>query len=261
MSDITYCENSTITEAWAVIRGVAGKVDEAEAGAVTVNARKLFGEFQGQPSIVLVEGQSPEAVPPFWREQLLWNNGKNLARIGHRYLSVHYIQKGGEKYRTYDDSLQPEIEKWLEAYEEALEGTKEPYPIDRISFGYINTFVFEQNDFDLSQYFKVNIGIGAESAKNGIAGLELNFVFNKEVDCDVVVNLNVSTATPDKDLIQVRTTVEALVRFNGDKSFLDVDSLLTAIYGAKETAKHVFFDMATEKTKTIMGVQYAKDGT
>lgn len=260
MKDVTYCTNSTITEAWAVIIGLPGKIDNGEPAVALHHGQKRIGDFEVQPSFVFVEQRDIEAVPAFWRQQLAWGDGAYLARIGHRYLSVHFLKKGERKYETYEATLRPQIEHWLDAFHEALIGSRNSYPIERVGFGYVNVFSLPEVDFDLSRYLKLNIGVGGECAKAGIAAMEINTeIVHPATQSHVYVNVLVRTESPDTGRITVRTKVEAQKRTEQDFPFTDKAKLLYEIGKAKAAAKEVFFDLATEQTHKLMGAQYASN--
>lgn len=262
MKTVTYCTNSTIAEAWAVIVGKPGALNDAEAGALEFSAQQRLGPLRKEPAIVLVESANRDIVPPFWREQLSWSDGRYLARFGHRYLSVHFLRRGDEKYETYATTLQPKVEGWLDTFRATLGGDKAQYPVERVSFGYDNALEFPAADFDLSRYFKINVGIGAEAAGNGLAALEVNFRASQgEKKLPVSVNLMVQADPAVPQQVRVRTKVEAHVPVVSDCSFVEKAKLLALLAEAKEAAKTVFFDIATDETHRIMGVQYARDAT
>jgi hypothetical protein len=260
MKKVTYCTNSTIAEAWAVIVGKPGSVNDAEAGAIEFSAQQRLGPLRKEPAIVLVESANRDIVPPFWREQLSSREGRYLARFGHRYLSVHFLRRGEDKYETYARTLQPSVEGWLDTFSATLGTGKAQYPVERVSFGYDNAFEFPVADFDLSRYFKLNVGIGAESAGNGLSALEINFRASQgEKKLPVSVNLMVHGDPTVPQQVRVRTKVEAQVPVVNDCSFVEKAKLMVLLAEAKEAAKTVFFDIATDETHRIMGAQYARD--
>jgi hypothetical protein len=260
MKTVTYCTHSTITEAWGLILGLPGKPDEEEVSALAHWGRKRFGHLQKLPSVVVMQWPNADLVSPFWQQQLTWDESRLLARIGHRYLSVHFLKKGDERYRTYQESLQPAVAGWLETYDETLLGTREQYPVDRIGFGYVNTFQFPALDFDLSKYFRLSLGIGVEAAQKGLLDLETNFrLFDAAHAADVVINLLVHTEEDEGRQLQVQTKIVAERRGIEECSFKDKDKILVELLRAKKAAKSMFFDFATEETHKIMGAQYASD--
>ena len=251
-----------ITEAWVVVVGAPGSVVEGEDSAVYYAATKQLGEIQRQPSLVFVEQSDLQNVPPFWRQQFSWENDKYLARLGHRYLSVHYVKRGDDRYEQYERTLKPVINIWLTAYEDTLRGTKAPYSLKRVGFGYVNTFVFPQADFDLSRYFKLEFGVGSNAAKNGLSALEINFELTY-VDTNTVVSVNllVRPVLADARQVELRTMVEAQTPLDEAHTFLGHGELLDIIMTTKDIAKDVFFDLATETTHEIMGARYATNPT
>lgn len=256
MKSVAYCDNSTIVEAWAVLLGVPGTPDDAEVGALTFAAKKRFGTLKREPAIVLVGASNREVIPPFWREQLSWDDGEHLARIGHRYLSVHYLQRDLRRYARYETSLRKEIEYWLDAYQETMSGVRDVSPVERIGFGYVNAFSFPASDFDLSRYFKLHIGIDSAAAVSGLAALEVDFqIADNTATRAVSVNVLVRPEPADPTRVQVRTRVEALVPSAG-LTFVEKELLLTEIGNARLHAKTVFFDLATEETHKLMGAHY-----
>jgi uncharacterized protein (TIGR04255 family) len=260
MKAVTYCTNSTITEAWGLILGLPGELDEEEIGALAHFGKKRFGHFERIPSVVLVQRPKAGPAPPFWQQQLTWDDGRLLARIGHRYLSVHFLNRGDRRYQTYEQSLQPAVKGWLETYDETLLGSREQYPLDRIGFGYVNTFHFPAPGFDLSKYFRVSLGIGVQTAQKGLLALETNFrLFDESRAADVIVNLLVNTGVDEGRQLQVQTKVVAERRGTDEHSFKDQESIFAELLRAKEAAKAMFFDFATEETHRIMGAQDASN--
>jgi hypothetical protein len=253
---VEYCENSTITEAWAVVHGTPGLVQDSEAGALENYASKKIGKFETKPSVVIFEVKDKDnAVPSFWRRQLSWNNDIHRCRIGHRYLSVHFLKQGDRKYETYEQSLKPQIEQWLNCYKETVSGQQEQYPIEKVLFGYINLFKFPGKDFDLSRYFKVNFATGLKSADAGLGNLDITF---SVLNPSVTINVRVSPASPDLEAIIVTTRVEAQKIVEGVCSFENDDKLLELIGEMKNAAHSVFFDLATQETHDLMGAKYVK---
>lgn len=251
--NVEYCDNSTITEAWAVVQGAPGKLQDSEAGALENLASKKIGDFKSMPSVVFRERRDDEAEPAFWHKQLSWNNNKYLSRIGHRYLSVHFIKQGEEKYEKYEESLKPQISEWLNSYSEIVSGQKDQYPIEKVIFGYINLFKLPSKDFDISQYFKVNFGTGVSSANEGIGNLEITFSVPSP---HVSISVRVYPETSNLENMIVTTRVEAQKIVEDDCSFEDNAKIVELISEMKEAAKLVFFDLATEKTHEIMGAKY-----
>ena len=240
-----------------MITGTPGEVRDADAGALENNASKSLDKFQVQPSFVVVERKKEgNIVPPYWHRQLSYENGRYAVRLGHRYLSVHFIKKGANKYDTYNKSLAPQIGTWLDAYAKTVSGREEPVLVERVGFGYVNVFSFPIADFDLSRYFKVSFGTGAESTANGVATLDIRFRLNHAEDTSVEVNIGIAPDSPESDHITVVTKVEANKPIDNECSFEEKDKILDYVSEAKEAAKSVFFDLATDETHKIMGAKY-----
>ena len=254
---VTLCTDSTVTEAWATVLGAPGPVVEDETGALVHMARKRLPPLKSVPAVVLAQFGS-EAVPPYWREQFTWDNNQFLARVGHRYLSVHFLKKA-DRYDTYATSIEPAIRAWLRAAQDVFGDGPETYPVNRIGFGYVNTFEFPAKDFDLSAFFRVNLGIEVPSAGNGLSGLALRFAFvDAEVpSTQVSTQLTVQPVEQGQDLI-VAMKVRAETHLDPEYGLGSYDRVSSMIYGAKEAAKRVFFEIATEKTHHLMGAQYAE---
>jgi uncharacterized protein (TIGR04255 family) len=262
MKVVTYCKNSTITEAWGSVRGLPAELDEEEVGALAHFGRKRFGGLQRQPSVVVMQRPKSEPVPPFWQQQFTWDDRHHLVRIGHRYLSVHFLAQGDKRYETYEKSLKPALEGWLATYEETLLGASDQYPLDRVQFGYVNTFHFPVLGLDLSKYFRLSLEIGVEAAQKGLLALETNFrLFDELHASDVIINLLVNSRPDEDQQLRVQTKVVAERRGIEEYSFKDSERILEDLLRAKEAAKAMFFDFATEETHRLMGAQYASDCT
>lgn len=262
-NNVEYCENSTITEAWSLVTGTPGAVKDADAGALENIASKSLGDFQPQPSFVVVQQKKDvEIVPPFWHKQLSYGNGKYITRLGHRYLSVHFTRMGENKYDKYKNSLEPQVNIWLDAYAETVRGRSEPDLVESAGFGYINLFRFPASNFDLSEYFKVSFGTGTEFAEAGLAKLDIKFSLNHaETDSRVEVSISVVPEQPESDQIVIVTKIEARKVVRDGFSFEEPHKILDNIGAAKKAAKDVFFDLATMKTHLIMGARYDSSAT
>ena len=243
------------------MQGAPGEIQDSDAGALENIASKKIGGFKKQPSLVFVERskEQDEPVPAFWHKQLSWNNDTYRSRFGHRYLSVHFVKQGENKYEKFEESLEPQITNWLDAYKETVSGQREHYPIEKIIFGYINLFRFSGDDFDLSQYFKVNFGTDVSYAEKGIGGLEITFSVSQPTH--VMINIRVTPESPVSDDVVVTTRVEAHKVIEDECSFENDEKIMEIIGDMKESAKSVFFDLATDETHQIMGARYAQSTT
>lgn len=254
---VTRCTNSTVTEAWASVLGTPDRVAKHEAGALVHMAQKKLPPLEPIPSVILARvGDRP--APPFWREQFGWDNGRYLARVGHRYLSVHFLKRA-EKYDTFSTSLEPAIRAWLDAAAIAYGDDPQTYPVDRVSYGYVNTFEFPATDFDLSKYFRLNFGADVPSAQGGLAGMEVRFRFMDSGLANTLVTVQLVVlprGSEEADGLAVQTKVNAETHGFERLGFGAVEALVAAIVASKETAKRVFFEIATPDTHTLMGAQY-----
>jgi uncharacterized protein (TIGR04255 family) len=141
----------------------------------------------------------------------------------------------------------------LDAYGETIKGLKEKHTVDRVIFGYVNTFKFNADEsFDLNKYFKILFGTAVESAKSGISHLGINFRFNHG-DVEVMVDLNVMQT--DSSQIMVVTKVEGQKAITEDITFEEKENILQNVYKIKEAAKTVFFDLTTDETKELLGAK------
>ncbi|MFH0902219.1 MAG: TIGR04255 family protein [Pseudomonadota bacterium] len=250
---VQYCQNSTITEAWALVLGLPARLDDTDAAVLLRAARARFPGMQQKPAIVAVKVQEP--TPPFWREQVVWDDDKYLARFGHRYLSVHFIRKGDRRYETFSKSLQPGIEEWLKIYEDVLTRGEDKHLVDRIGFGYVNTFELDPEGFDLSRFFKMSFSVSVGARDAGLLSLDTGCVFfDKGRNVHLSVNLTVESPTEENSRIRVVTKVSAERRGIEDASFAKHELLQSMIADARQAAKDTFFSFATDDTHAIMGV-------
>lgn len=260
MSRVTYCTNSTIAEAWATVQGMPVPVVPDEGPGLILAAKKKIEGLTDEPSLVVAQIQRPDRpTPPFWNRQVSWRNRQFLARVGHRYLSVHFLGTSEQKYRTYEDSLKPGLDSWLELFQEFYDGELIRSSVNRIEFGYVNQFRFAAENFDLSEKFKLNVGVGLESASRGLAGMDLRFQFREAAGAFMTVQVAVGSDQDELDRLLVTTKVSA--EFAAEASlFLDEPERIRAhVHRAKEAAKRVFFEIATASTHSLMGAQYASN--
>jgi hypothetical protein len=104
------------------------------------------------------------------------------------------------------------------------------------------------------------MGIGVQAADKGLLALETNFrLFDASRSADVIVNLAVHTGGEEGPQLQVQTKIVAERRSVEEGSLKDHASILAELVNAKEAAKAMFFDLATDETHRIMGAQYASD--
>jgi uncharacterized protein (TIGR04255 family) len=248
---IKYCKNSTINEAWALVAGLPGPVDETEANVIIRSARESFPDLEQKPLPFGVHlGADPAA--PFWNHQFTWRGGRHMARIGHRYLTVHFIRQS-DRYEAFDETLRPSIETWLDLYRGALGKAATQHVVGVVGFGYVNRFEFAAaTDFDVSRYFRLNIGISLGEPRGGLTGLDSGFRFYDEKSNEQL-SVNLSAQEAGKQIV-VSTKVFAERRAGELGAFSDRDLLMRTIVEAKDSAKETFFGFATQETYDIMQV-------
>jgi uncharacterized protein (TIGR04255 family) len=251
---VDYCTKSTIAEAWATVLGLPAPLDETDAAAVTRVARERIEGLQRKPSLVVVNARA-DLASPFWREQFAWNRDRYLARFGHRYLSVHFVRQGEERYNTFDSSLRPSVQEWLDIFSVAAGKAAKEQFVDRVAFGYVNSFRFPLHGFDLSRWFRVNFAVDIGSPSAALAAFTISSVFVSP-DTGVQTNLEISVETPNDGTsdLSIITKVSADSSIGDSVSFANTGALLVGITRAKEAAKHTFFGLATDETHNLMGV-------
>jgi hypothetical protein len=84
-------------------------------------------------------------------------------------------------------------------------------------------------------------------------------LFDQLRAADVIINLSVNTILEEDKQLQVQTKVVSERKGIEECYFRDQDRILAEILKAKESAKVMFFDFATEEMHNIMGAQYASD--
>lgn len=252
MAAVDYCENSTISEAWAVVIGTPAVGNAAdEVAALAYASRRKFPGIETRTSHVLADGPKEAPVPPHWTTQLVWEGGRHVARIGPGYLSVHFV-RGAQAYEKYENSLGPEVAAWLEILTETFVGPDRP--VGRVVFGYSNAFSFPAANFDASQYFKLNLGIGVGDPKKGLRELSASFRMPLDGDCEVSCALAIEPLPGDSMLfVRTKTIADDTA---ADLTFSDAEGVSKAIVRAKNRAKTTFFDFATEKTHDLMKAHY-----
>lgn len=241
-----------------VVLGRPSLPDAGEVSAVVHAAKREIRDLVALPSLVMVEGSPQGVLPPHWQHQLTWSDGTRLARVGHQYLSVHFVRRADrEKYETYETSLLPDLRRWLELLGAVIARAPEAYPLDRVVFGYVNTFEFAGSGFDISRYFKANIGLDIAIAQDGLRGLDAKFRMSAGCVNEVTLGLKVDTSDVEVDgatqprVDVVTKTVAQELAF--DLTAFHADRIVEKASAAKDRAKWVFFDFATEETHRLMG--------
>lgn len=257
MTKVKFCSKSTITEAWVAVLGTESKFNEEEIAAINNEAGKKFSDLKRDPTLLIIQ-KTDKDQPAFWTSQFSRNNGMNLTRIGHRYLSVHAISNPmsvDKKYTNYSEVLKPEIDNWLDIYSTVL---RQPasFAIERIIFGYKNTFLFDTKGFDVSKYFNVNVGVSVGTKKTPFVRVSNSYsLLDESTGSQLNVRIDI-TPSPTPSKLHVETTVTAeksdlkkLVLTQKKEIFKEIQEL-------KETSKSTFFGFATKETHTLMGAEY-----
>lgn len=259
MREVTFCDRSTIAEAWAVLRGRPVPIVSEEAAALAYAAKLLLPELEREPATVVAEVPRSGPVSPFWNQQWSWDGGRLRARIGHRYLSVHRFADDEHRYETYERSLQPALSPWLDACAQIYGGPLVLPAVADVSYGYINSFLFPQAGFDISQKFRLTFGLGIDGLSQGLEGLAVEFHYKDNGPDNVRSNAHVTVqvaARPEQDdHVRVRTVTYATLALN-HRFWKDKMDLEAAIQSAKSAAKRAFFELATAETHLQMGAHY-----
>lgn len=256
MREVTFCERSTITEAWAVVLGRSVPVIPEEPAAIVITARRALPQLEREPSMVIAEIPQRGPVAPFWSQQWTWDEGRLRARIGHRYLGVHRLADEEHRYETYERSLEPALQPWLEACVGVYDDPLVIQALDQVGYGYINTFSFPATGFDLTKVVRMELGIQLEGVHDGLDGFEVKLHYRDKIQpaARVAVQVIVQPDGPVPETLLVRTKVTAAVAREGrwtDRAFVEGQ-----IVAAKAVAKRAFFDLVTEETRQMMGARY-----
>ncbi len=261
MPRVIHCERPTITEAWATVLGLPVPFVPEEGPSLVFAARKRLAGAQMEPAVVVADIQRQQPVPPFWNHQVFWNDRRYLARVGHRYLGVHFLASTAAAYDTYERSFSPALEPWLQVFQEIygndLLEHRVHHRVDRIGYGYVNRFTYPAEGFDLSQSFKLSVGVDIQSASEGLSSLVVGFSFSDPSGAKTIAQVTIEPDRGSPDTVVVTTKVSTEL---GDLSgiLLDEASLIAAeVVRAKEIAKHAFFELTTEATRARMGARYA----
>lgn len=252
---IKFCKESTITEAWCVIKGVNyphNKELEPESDAIVTTARKHTKDLIVDPSVVVVNTKIGDQVRPFWIRQCSWENKKRIARTGYSYLSLHRIcnPESNDKYDRYNTEIQPHLRNWLTHYKEGSLKSEEQF-IASVSFGYRNRFSFDlTDDFDPSDYFNLVMGVdtGPSNSNLAISEAESSYRFtNTQSGSQLHFSMRIADRPgTNKVVVETLCTAEA---FNFDKThFGQAVKVLAIVRHAQTEAKELFYSIATTKT-------------
>ena len=255
MREVIFCERSTITEAWAVVLGASVPVVHEEPAAIVVAARRALPGLEREPAMVIAEIPQQGPVAPFWSQQWAWDSGRLRARIGHRYLGVHRLADDEHRYETYDRSLAPAVQPWLDACARVYDDPLIMQAIEQVGYGYINTFHFPAAGFDLAKIVHLELGVQIPGMRDGLDRFDIRLHYRDELEPAAHVALQVVVqpeATPET--LRVQTKVTATVMQMGwwtDRPFVE-----QRLLAAKSIAKRAFFALVTEDTRQMMGARH-----
>jgi hypothetical protein len=262
MREVTFCERSTITEAWALVLGRPVPVVPEEPAAIALTAKRTIREsgreLVREPALIVAEIPRDGPVAPFWSQQWSWDSGQLRARIGHRYLSVHRFADETHRYETYERSLEPALAPWLDACSQVYDDSLIMPAFEQVAYGYINTFSFPSANFDLSQAFHLNLGVQLEGQHDGLDGVDIKLYYRDKARMDAQITIQIAArqgpAADESLLVQTKTSATITVN---DGVWHDHHRIKQEIVAARSIAKRAFFELATERTHTEMGAQYA----
>lgn len=261
MPRVILCEKPTITEAWATVLGLPDAFVAEEGPSLVFAARKRLAGAQVEPTVVVADIRPHRPVPPFWSHQVSWNDHRFLARVGHRYLGVHVLASTTAAYETYEKSFWPALEPWLQVFQDiygnALLEQRVHHQVDRISYGYVNRFTYPAEGFDLSQSFRVSVGVDVESASEGLSSLVVGFSFPDPSGATTTAQVTIESDREGAETVVVTTKVSTEIDISGMLLLDDASVIAMDILRAKEIAKRTFFELATEATRTRLGARYA----
>jgi uncharacterized protein (TIGR04255 family) len=261
MPPVIYCERPTITEAWATVLGLPEAFVAEEGPSLVFAARKRLAGAQVEPAVVVADIQRQQPVPPFWNHQIFWNDRRFLARVGHRYLSVHFLASTAATYETYDKSFLPALEPWLHVFQDIygndLLEHRVHHRVDRIGYGYVNRFTYPAEGFDLSQSFRLSVGVDIESASEGLSSLAVSLSFPDPSGATTTAQVTIEPDRGSQDTVVVTTKVSTELSDLSGILLDDAPLIAAEIVRAKESAKHAFFELTTEATRTRLGARYA----
>ena len=250
--DIDLCKKSIITEAWASFSGLPAPVDDTDAPVLRRTARKEIPHLKDKSVIVAVDVDSG-LVAPYWNKQVTWSQERYLARFGHRYLSVHFVRQHEEAYGNFNDTLKPWIDSWLAIYQQALGQASFEHPVDKVGFGYVNTFLFDPTDFDLSRFFRINFAVDIGTPEAGLIDVGMNFdFFDVKREVRLLIDLRAEGPTLEVPDIRVVTKIFAEKRGLERVSFGDQQALFDEVLATKSAARDTFFRFTTERTHDYM---------
>jgi hypothetical protein len=251
---VDYCEQSTITEASAVLLGPPGPFEsDVPIRALEFFAKDRFPLLTTEPAVVFAA--HGHDVPPFWLTQMTFGPDKHRVRLGHRFLSVHFTREHGDarKYERFEESLRPQLREWCATI--ASSPMRDLFSVSRVGFCYVNT-VDISVDANPADFFKLAIKTELKIAEHGIDAVDVRLRIGGPGQGPLHhVSLSLSSTSSGIRAISTVFVERALadtVRYGDAAVMGEVES-------AKNMAKEVFFDFATDVLRNKMGARYATE--
>ena len=250
---ITSCRNSNIQEAWCGIFGspyVFNKGEEDDFGAQIGSVlKKAFPEISQQPALILIPS-APVVTSPIWTRQFSWLSGKQVARTGRRYLSVHRIcDPPIDRYTTFEQEIATPAKNWLDGFDSILAPGE--FKASVVSAGYLNKFNFESDKFNLKDYFNLTLTFQAAGDPGEIvlSGLNTTFTFGiPSKQHQIELTLHLSQPDSEKRNLILTTNVSCKRGLSDGICLTNSDSLWAEIAEARREAKLQFYSFCTDKT-------------
>lgn len=267
MKTVKYCEKSTVSEAWLLVKAQPLELDLSETDIflnATVNEFKKNCELLKPSKGIIIRGYPEKGtISPQWDREFYWSNNdstKHLVRLGPGYFSLHFLTDPDKyRYEKYGKTLEPELKQWLNSFKQSGNyGSK--WKIGAIGFGYTNKYEFSSTNFDMLKNFNLGVYMSPELTQNGVNVLSTDFSYSDKKQ-DALVSVSFRANAPqnkqDKKLI-VHTTVFSERSFDSDLSFKEESKLVKEIFKIKEVSKNTFFNkLVTEDTRVnIMKAVY-----
>lgn len=262
---ISHCENSTITEAWAVVQGspkILDNLAKNEVKALQYAFRSKIPHFKLEPSMVVVQN-TKGPIAPFWSFQGSWNSKTSLLRAGHQFLSVHTLCEPPKlKYDRFESSFQPNLELALNVYKNVVVDSN-VREVNSIIFGYINTFQFKEygDGFDPTKYFNFMMGLDLGKLQKPLSQYKATFnLFDQPTDTHITVDLVAGKMTGTNSSFEITTQISAEKTNTKGLCFNQIKEILSSVRQVQKVAKQSFYHFATEVTlsEIMKAREYAK---
>jgi uncharacterized protein (TIGR04255 family) len=257
MKKIRYCKDARITEVWCAITAAPGPIREEEAGYILQMAGQAHKDLVPMPVTRVIPRKSkPDLTPPYWTHEVRWNEGRNVARFGHRILGLHRVYDpdlgNAKKYSTYDKEVVPDLMEWLDLFKAAQADAG--LPIASLQFGYANRFPVNLDEKpDLEKMFHIRYGLKTLDSM-GLGGVDLTFHLGRD-DTKTKIIFKSTPTFPSGPKIAFIVKISALRNYSGiglgmsKKIISEIDSL-------HSVAKDSFFEFITSELRDSMGAEF-----